>query len=568
MILISNSIFKEKIKKLTEGKQALTLENKLGFSKDLAEHIESVAGKLSIWLANAVINDTRKIIRMSEVMNMLNTHPAVKASITSKFASIKDWLVVSERQGNPINIKEYTSFLEAYEASREWHDSLVAKDEALFEFEGEVMYEYPENKGVIFYWEDLKTNDSPSEHERMGHCGRSPMSTTLYSLRSRRLIPETNEWASISHITVGINENNGITYQIKGKNNSRPKEEYHPYIVDLLILKKEIITGFGTEYNPKNDFKTTHLNTLLRNKLLKEVPQLFTNETTQLMIIVEKGNKEEITNFIYNNFDKLTKDYTSIIATLDLLKEKYDIDREDILKDKGEVKLDLSAHVVSLFFTESDTRGFVYNLTKYDLDEKEVGYDEVSFFKDYFIDIDNLIEKFILEMIDKYPNQFEYQLTDYTLEDIKKMSVSEIVDDEGLFYKVRGYFADINQSAYVKSCNRAYIDELENILESLDIFTKVDVPSDKPEVTVTVNLLYLYNLANEYGIEIDSADVYQTLTDLLEENPSELVNEDEKWRLFSHLELFNKWDSYFDPDINRIIELLSEIRNIILSTEL
>jgi hypothetical protein len=60
MILISNSIFKEKIKKLTEGKQALTLENKLGFSKDLAEHIESVAGKLSIWLANAVINDTRK----------------------------------------------------------------------------------------------------------------------------------------------------------------------------------------------------------------------------------------------------------------------------------------------------------------------------------------------------------------------------------------------------------------------------------------------------------------------------------------------------------------------------
>ena len=68
---------------------------------------------------------------------------------------------------------------------------------------------------------DLKGDYSEDECNRMSHCGRSDKGT-LYSLRSYKYAPGKKYTLNDSHLTAAIN-GDGIVYQLKGKNNSKPK---------------------------------------------------------------------------------------------------------------------------------------------------------------------------------------------------------------------------------------------------------------------------------------------------------------------------------------------------------
>jgi hypothetical protein len=66
----------------------------------------------------------------------------------------------------------------------------------------------------------------------MNHCGIG--SENLLSLRENVLLKSGYHYtASVSHITIDLSE--GRIRQLKGKSNSKPKKEYFPYIVDLLL---------------------------------------------------------------------------------------------------------------------------------------------------------------------------------------------------------------------------------------------------------------------------------------------------------------------------------------------
>jgi hypothetical protein len=113
----------------------------------------------------------------------------------------------------------------------------------------------------------------------MGHCGRSSYGT-LYSLREvKTLNPKYR--INKSHVTASIG-NDGILYQMKGVKNSKPKDEYHKYILPLFYVlggggyeEDYLIQGFGTEYASERDFKLSDLGNDVITDLYRNRPELF-----------------------------------------------------------------------------------------------------------------------------------------------------------------------------------------------------------------------------------------------------------------------------------------------------
>ena len=174
----------------------------------------------------------------------------------------------------PLNLINST-FDQMYEQQKRWHDELRASGNILHET-GKVIKKFDDG----FYWIDLETSSSPEEAKAMGHCGTSHTADTLISLRNR-----TN--AGIRpHVTIAVNydDNDIPTYsilkQIKGKENKKPIEKYHKYIVDI-ICDKDIFVDpkMKFEYNTNDDFHLFDLtDENLINKVIKEIPELFLSE--------------------------------------------------------------------------------------------------------------------------------------------------------------------------------------------------------------------------------------------------------------------------------------------------
>jgi hypothetical protein len=166
--------------------------------------------------------------------------------------------------------------------SKEWHDQLKENGGSInYDEKNEIVRDYREN-GLGYYWANLNTNDSNEECNRMGHCGRTDSDNTLYSLRKTE---KFNDKYTInkSVLTSAIGKNNGIIYQMKGPKNSKPKEELHPYILDLLI-NDESIKGFGSEYESSLDFKVTDLPQDDILNLYKQRPELFNALSSQKIL--------------------------------------------------------------------------------------------------------------------------------------------------------------------------------------------------------------------------------------------------------------------------------------------
>ena len=226
---------------LTENKA--TIDNLVKIAKLLqsdAELLYSVAGKLSMWLAKK-IKDKR-------------IRPKIE-----KITGIIDWIKTG-LNGNVQNIKN-VDFDELVNMQDRWHKSLTAKDYD-FEYldENIPVLDFRDNSGLGYYWVKLKTNPCTEEAERMGHCGRSGKGD-LYSLRVNELKGQTGKVNNKSLVTASIKD--GVVYQMKGRFNKKPSEEYYDYIIKLLLKKNVggdyMIKSFGSEYASKEDFNVMDL---------------------------------------------------------------------------------------------------------------------------------------------------------------------------------------------------------------------------------------------------------------------------------------------------------------------
>lgn len=245
---------------------------KLGLPQDVADYLHNFSDKYSLWFAD-------KIKDMNGYQNSRDKIMFIRR-IQTLMQSIVDWV----RGSQNIKINEY-DWENAVNAAEQYHQNLSIKNSD--RETNKIIKEYKDG----YYWVDLESSSDSCERSAMGHCASTSKGDTLYSLRKYNITTNDVE----SFITIAISPNKGIWYQCKGRSNSKPKEEYYPYIADILISSN--VLKFKTEYDSRNDFKSNDLIEFLENN-----PNLYPNSEE----IIEKINEDKIS---IKDFDKILDTY-------------------------------------------------------------------------------------------------------------------------------------------------------------------------------------------------------------------------------------------------------------------
>ncbi len=198
-----------------------------------------------------------------------------------------------------------------------------------------------------FVWMNLNRAGCQDEARAMGHCGNGVGrdGETILSLRKKI---SNNVYRPV---TTFILDKNGMLGEMKGRENDKPSEKYHSYIVAL--LKHDIIKGIkGGGYKPENNFSLIDLNdNKVRDELLDTKPELHDLSTLYYRYkkSPEEKYKKALEDAIYNEISgvhdvNIDKHHIDIFLTAgknaeDFLKEFYinlpeiyDNDRDMILK--------------------------------------------------------------------------------------------------------------------------------------------------------------------------------------------------------------------------------------------
>ena len=270
---------------LVEASKLKILTDKEGLDQDQAELLDEICGSLSVWMLGRVKQHQKDIFKSWEddvPIDKIAIDAINKNGLVSRFRQpiigIMDWI----RVGLDGNVKPFKNLTlqELDKKAKEWHESLgVGQGDINYVEKNNIIKDFRDENGNGFYWADLNTKDSKEESERMGHCGRSRYGY-IYSLRETKPINDKFK-INRSHLTTAIGHD-GIMYQLKGPKNSKPKEEYHNYILPLFyVLGGEgeeddyLVKGFGTEYASQQDFKLSDLPDDVIRELYQNRPELF-----------------------------------------------------------------------------------------------------------------------------------------------------------------------------------------------------------------------------------------------------------------------------------------------------
>jgi len=437
------------------------------------------------YLTNNEINVKNQNGIIKEFENYINKY--FKNNL-NKIISISDWLKSPLRTEN-INLKSY-DFEKAYQTSDKWHKELKAT--GIIENEtGKILLSFPDG----YYWIDLETNTCETEAEAMGHCGLTTYGDTLYSLRHNKS----------PHITVALSKNNGIIYQMKGKENTKPIEKYYPYIVELLAYpncSKDVkiinsfnpITDFDTsEYEPEDDFHITDLN-------FNKIKYLYKKNKT----LIENNSSIKLNYKLYNeglingeNFTKKYKDLEFIDNKIHFIFEDWSVFDESIFTNNNgkQILKILSGDMPELYDT------FEYNYSDYYIPNKNVAHEIIK-----YCEKNELKLKYTLNNI-----KSEINLDSKTMKFVKNdisINISK--------YEEYIYLEDLLKEKFLYEINNLVIDtsELDNLR---DIFS------------------HAYTTAQEYA-DYDAA--FNSIVDTILDKIGNLIQKDKGyWDDGIHVEL-------------------------------
>lgn len=254
---------------LLEGKSA-TIMNKIGLSKYLADDMESRYGKYAIWVADSyrkyitkllldrVIEfDDEGYLEKQEIDNLFKSKDEdfqtfISGLWQSKYRDelygfVFDWLRGRNSgavvETDKLDFKNMTA-IQAYTRAADWHRKLeTAQAGEIIDEHGNIVITFPDG----YYWIDLESSKCDDEAKAMNHCGMgSSPGSKLYSLRKDK------------RPSVTIELIDGTIRQIRGRANSKPKKEYHKYILDFIL--SDLVKDFDYDkYKMGNNFFVTDL---------------------------------------------------------------------------------------------------------------------------------------------------------------------------------------------------------------------------------------------------------------------------------------------------------------------
>jgi len=255
---------------------------RFGIPNNVAEWLHQKSNKYSIWLADQ-IKDMQEYMDAKDKLRWLITNKQ------EEITEILDWISNTRN----IKLKDY-NWKQALETSKKWHESLKTNKLESAE-KNDIIKTYPDG----FYWVDMHTNRCSEEGAAMGHCGTDTRAETIFSLR--KFDHKTGEIEAV--VTISASPSKGAWNQAKGSRNSKPKDEYFPYIADLLVSKKLLV--FMPTYNKHNDFNNKDLLQMVDespNKMGLTDDEIEMIETKNIMALADKVFQEY-------NFEKLHVNY-------------------------------------------------------------------------------------------------------------------------------------------------------------------------------------------------------------------------------------------------------------------
>ena len=245
-----------------------------------------------------------------------------------------------------------------------------------------------------YVWVDLQKPYCREEGDAMGHCGNTgayKSSDTVLSLRQK--VTHDGEKYHRPVLTF-ILDDRGFLGEMKGRNNNKPSEKYHSYIVEL--LKSPIVHGIkGGGYKPENNFSISDLDQHYIDDIVSVKGEDFLETKSPIAAIAEEFKETgTFTNEMFNYLEEYLADETT-----------YDFDIR--LEHSGDsLYLDLS-YVI-------DNMPYIGYIT---------GENNLDIYVDEIIDYDNYLTELSDENYDKV---VQYLINNHG-DDIKELAEN---DDE------------------------------------------------------------------------------------------------------------------------------------------
>ena len=368
---------------INESDKTDILINKIGVSKEIADWATKLdqrtvngktiySDKYSIWIANSlkadfingIVNPEEKelVIRVlnnasdregknyKNAMIQLLNHARDKAN---EYKYVLDWLkgrnTLSIETDN-INFKELT-LDQAISRSDAWHDKIEEiqggqiKDE-----DGDVVLTFPNG----FYWINLNKSYCGEEAKAMGHCGRG--AGDLYSLRNDKY----------PYVTADVSD--GIIYQMRGRANTKPKSDFHSYIVSLIMDKNLDIKYFEyNNYKRENNFFIHDLSGEEIDKIVKEKPILLNNQDFELLDLTSKQVNELLTKMpwilplktIYNSVGK--NGFKELLKNSEFVNSMIHNDKINEYVDNASSNKELSDILAKFLYENNTIKAYLFN---------------------------------------------------------------------------------------------------------------------------------------------------------------------------------------------------------------
>jgi hypothetical protein len=296
MILTENYIQRLRklagIKVLVEADNRKVIVDKIKLPQDIADWAHQLSDKYSIWIANTFKGkyfdpsyDSAFVLKRMQpevrdaVLKMIEAgkyQPQIikdmirsANAIAPYYTYILDWL--RGRNNPPVRETDKLDFgtltyEEALRRAHAWHHELKKLEAGkITDEDGKVVMSFPDG----FYWINLGKSYCEKEATAMGHCARA--NGILYSLRKDKY----------PYITVDLQD--GVIKQIKGRANTKPKEEYYPYILAFIMDKKIGVEYLQSSYRPETDFNINDLTDEQLIEIANKKPSLFEAVPSALM---------------------------------------------------------------------------------------------------------------------------------------------------------------------------------------------------------------------------------------------------------------------------------------------
>jgi len=379
--------------------------------------------KLAIWISNIIVEKLKKYINRNykdlkpDLDNFLKGKEVdknkqkifktqiskIKRAISNDLTKVLDF-VNSPLHDNRPNLKGL-SLKDAVKLSDEWH-SKIESGGLIEDEQGEIIKTYDDG----YYWIDLRTSSCKAEAKAMGHCGNTTNGTTLLSLRKNKK----------PHVTIGWDESENIFTQIKGKENTKPIEKFHKYIVDLICDLN--ISGHKSEYDREDDLLPEDLSKELFDKLEKCNPKYIENSKPmpdeevkkQYREYLEDNIEEEATYFgnriwwyITDNYlDEFIQNEISYYNDESEFNLRFDIEDVSNYIDNNVDRQDIITYLLNQLKSEYDFNDIDEDeLEEYNEKVKEIKDDPIEYISDHEEDFTpyDLVEKF--NVLDKFLNE-------------------------------------------------------------------------------------------------------------------------------------------------------------------